>query len=213
MISIEDDFGLRLINKYHSPSNIYGFILFTEEHPYVKKVLRDEDFWSEFNVKSGANWPIFSVKPLEKKVVSPFPSGSSNSISMMIMASKETKYNNMALRFFNLNDSEDDLPCMIIFALDENNKEIAYQRTYKIKGKTVDEVHQSILSVIESVADVEKVIRENNTQGIQTTPFVAWEAGKSLDKLEFKEAFRKGFYGLGSLTHFIAALIKIIKNV
>lgn len=43
--------------------------------------------------------------------------------------------------------------------------------------------------------------------------FVVWEAGKSLTKLEFKESFRKGFYGLGSLLHFIAALVRLLANV
>ncbi len=152
--------------------------------------MRDDDFWDEFDVKSGANWPIFSVKPLENK--------------------KDSLYNHKACRFFNLKNADEDLPCMIIFALDDKEKEIAFQRTYKIKGGTVDEVHQSILSVIESVAEVEKVIRENNDKGIETTPFVAWEASKSLDKLEIKDCFRDGFYGIGKLSQFITLLGKLL---
>lgn len=192
MIQLDRDFGMKVVNDHHSPSNIYGFVLYTESNPYVRKVMRDNDFWDEFDVKSGANWPIFSVKAFEDK--------------------KDSSYNHMACEFFNLN-SADDLPCMIIFALDEKEKEVAYQRIYKIKGKTVDEVHQSILSVIESVAEVEKVIRENNDKGIETTPFVAWEASKSIDKLEIKDCFREGFYGIGKLSEFIFLLGKLFIKV
>lgn len=190
MILLDRDFGMEVVNDYHSPSNIYGFVLYTEVHPYVRKVMRDKDFWDEFDVKSGANWPIFSVKELENK--------------------KNSSYNRLACEFFNLKNADEDLPCMIIFALDEKEKEIAFQRTYKIKGKTVDEVHQSILSVIESVADVEKVIRDNNDKGIETTPFVAWEASKSIDKLEIKDCVRDGFYGIGKLSTLIYLLGKLL---
>lgn len=213
MIQLDYDFGMKVINDYHSPSNIYGFILFSEAHPYVKKVMRDDDFWAEFNVKSGANWPIFSVKPLDNKVYF-FPNNYTNgTIGMMVMTSRETAYNHQVLHFFNLNDSEKDLPCFIIFALDENNKDIAYQRIYKIKGETTDEVHHSILSIIESVAETERVIRENDDKGIQTTPFVAWEASKILDQLEFKECFRSGFYGIGKVTNMFSILARIVKSI
>ena len=129
MVSLESDFNIKLINTHRSPSNIYGFILFTEAHPYVKKVLRDNDFWEEYDVKSGVNWPIFSVKPLENKVPKVPSNYREGTIGMMVVVNEETKYNHQALQFFNLSDSEKDLPCFIIFALDEKNKEIAYQRT------------------------------------------------------------------------------------
>lgn len=54
------------------------------------------------------------------------------------------------------------------------------------------------------------MIRENNDKGIETTPFVAWEANKSLDKLEIKDCFRDGFYGIGKLSQFITLLGKLL---
>lgn len=189
MVSLESDFNIKLINDYLSPSNIYGFILFTDEHPYMKKVMRDEDFWLEFNEKSGVYWPIFSVKTLHKQDIS---------------------YNRKVLNFFNLNNTENDLPCLIIFALDSNNEELAYQRTYKINGNSIDEVHNSIKKAIESVADIEKTIRESDNTELRSTPFVAWEASKSLDKLEVKDCIRHGFYGLGKVSNFVYSVIKIL---
>ena len=152
MISLENDFNIKLVNDHRSPSNIYGFILFTDEHPYMKKVMRDEDFWLEFNDKSGINWPIFSIKALDQQ---------------------DIDYNKKALTFFNLDNVEKDLPCIVIFALDSKNEELAYQRTYKIKGNNIDEVHNSIKRVIETVADIEKTIRENDNTDHQSTLFVA----------------------------------------
>ena len=130
MVSLESDFNIKLINDYLSPSNIYGFILFTDEHPYMKKVMRDEDFWLEFNEKSGVYWLIFSVKALQKQDIS---------------------YNRKVLDFFELNNAE-----------------------------------------------------------LRSTPFVAWEASKSLDKLEMKDCIRHGFYGLGKVSNFVYSVIKIL---
>lgn len=188
MVSLESDFNIKLVNDHRSLSNIYGFMLFTNEHPYMKKVMRDEDFWLEFNDKSGINWPIFSIKPLNEQDIS---------------------YNKKALSFFNL-DNENDLPCLVIFALDSNKEEVAYQRTYKLKGNSVDEVHTSIKNAIESVADIEKTIRQNDNTDFQSAPFVAWEASKSLDRLEMKDSIRYGFYGLGKVSNFVSSIIKII---
>ena len=67
MIQLDQDFGMKVVNDHRSPSNIYGFVLYIEMHPYVRKVMKDEEFWDEFDVKSGAKWPIFSVKALENK--------------------------------------------------------------------------------------------------------------------------------------------------
>ena len=70
MISFENECGLETIKNLvkgdKTLSRIYGFILYTDKDPYVAKVLRDEDFWNALDSISGANWPIFSVRPLRK---------------------------------------------------------------------------------------------------------------------------------------------------
>ena len=70
MFPFEKECGLKIIKELvkgdKTLSRIYGFILYTDKDPYVAKVLRDEDFWNALDSISGANWPIFSVRPLRK---------------------------------------------------------------------------------------------------------------------------------------------------
>ena len=42
--------------------NIFGIIVYTEEHPYIVKVLRDEDYWASLNAKT-KNWILYAIKP------------------------------------------------------------------------------------------------------------------------------------------------------
>ena len=65
MFTLKDKYGIKDIKQVcdNSTSKIYGFIMYTQRHSYIIKVLRDDDFWNELDEISGANWPIFSVKP------------------------------------------------------------------------------------------------------------------------------------------------------
>ena len=210
MVSVEKYFDFDILNNHKSPSNIYGFILYTNLHPYVKKVLRDSDFWQEFNDKSGNTWPIFAVRPLEPKnerIVG--GDGGNGCIGMMIKVSDETTYNKNALEFFHLGDSEKDLPCLVIFANDRKKEKIL-QRIYKIKGKTTDEVHNSMLSVIESVAEMEKCILDNNSIEKLHETYVYEEVNKALDQLEFKEFVRNKLPITSSVASFVGVIIKLL---
>ena len=66
MFPIEKEFGLKELRRQcdHSTSRIFGFIMYTRRHSYIKKVLEDVDFWNELDEISGSRWPIFAVRPL-----------------------------------------------------------------------------------------------------------------------------------------------------
>ena len=51
---------------------------------------------------------------------------------------------------------------------------------------------------------------ELNNAELRSTPFVAWEASKSLDKLEMKDCIRHGFYGHGKVSNFVSSVLKIL---
>lgn len=213
MVPVDAYFGFDILNKYKSPSNIYGFILYTNLHPYVKKVLRDSDFWQEFDEKYGKTWPIFAVKALEPKCEKIIGGDCGDGyVGMMIKLSEETQYNKNAIEFFHLSDSEKDLPCFVVFANDSKKDKIL-QRTYKIKGKTTDEVHNSILSVIESVAEMEKCILDNNSIEKLHETYVFDEVNNTLDQLEFKEYVRNNLPIAGSIASFVGVIIKLLSSV
>ena len=53
---------VELYRQDESLVDIFGLILFTDEHANIKKVINDEDYWSAFNKLSGKRWVIFSSK-------------------------------------------------------------------------------------------------------------------------------------------------------
>ena len=63
MVTLKDKYGIEDIKQVcdNSISKIYGFIMYTQRHSYIIKVLRDDDFWNELDEISGANWPIDTV--------------------------------------------------------------------------------------------------------------------------------------------------------
>ncbi len=145
MVEFQDDCGLQIIKDLvegdPNLSRIYGFILYTKAHPYVTKVLRDDDFWNEFNYVSGSSWPIFAVRPLQQ--------------GSLKKNWKEPKDNLQILRDFGLENSQ-ELPLFVVFMWDdhENLNEI----TVPIRGNDVNAVHNSLRCIIETITNVEQAV-------------------------------------------------------
>lgn len=205
---LDKDFGMKVINSCHSKSNIYGFILFSEINYDVVKVMRDVDYIAALNEISGPNWPIFFVSPLERKIEEFRGSGSQDVIGYAHCISRETKYNQSVLDFFKLTNSEKDLPCFAVFSIDPHNPDVIDQKTYKINGKTEDEIKQSIEKIVSTIADIEKTIRNGSDNRLDDF-YVYWEATNSLDQMEVGNLIRKGFPGIGPVSSLVVAISRL----
>lgn len=155
MFSFEKECGLETIKNLvkgdKTLSRIYGFILYTDKDPYVAKVLRDEDFWNALDSISGANWPIFSVRPLRKGKYS-IPTSSSDIISYMVPTWVEPKANMQVLRDFGLENTE-RLPLFVAFMWDDTDE--LNQVDIPIEGKGIDEVYNSIEEIVKVITKAE----------------------------------------------------------
>ena len=182
MFDFQKDCGLTLIKDMikadENISRIYGFILYTDNNPYIAKVLSDDFFWNALNAKSGPNWPIFAVRPLEqgKRIVK---GGGSGVMSMMISTWDEPKYNIPILRDFGLEDSE-DLPLFVAFMWDDNDN--LNQISIQIPGKTVDEVYHNLDEIVSAITRVERKVEPDYKRTVNVFRNVAAE----LDYLRFK---------------------------
>ncbi len=116
-----------------SKTRIFGFILYTEENPYVRKVLRDEDFWSALDRKSGPNWPIFSACPND-----PFDEYTQTEL-----------YN-----YFDINPK--DVPCFVVFIWDDHNNIKRF--SVKFDDDSVDAVYMSLQRIIDVITRTERFI-------------------------------------------------------
>lgn len=204
-----EEFDLKVINECRCKSNIYGFILFSKINYSVVKVMRDADFIDALHIISGPNWPILFVSPLEKKIIDFNGTGTNGTIGYSLCVSKETAYNKGVLDFFNLKNSESDLPCFVVFSRDINNPEVFAQRTFRINGKTEDEVRQSLEEIVSTIADIEHTIRDGRTVQFNDQ-YIFWEATKKLDQMEVGNLIRKSLPGVSSVASFFALIGKLL---
>ncbi len=156
MFSFEKECGLEIIKDLvkgdKTLSRIYGFILYTDKDPYVVKVLRDDDFWNALNSISGANWPIFAVRPLHKGNYSLSASSRSDIISYMVPTWVEPKTNIQVLRDFGL-EKTDCLPLFVVFMWDDTDE--LNQVTIPIEGKSIEAVYNSIEEIAKVITKAE----------------------------------------------------------
>ena len=138
----------------NSYSNIYGFIMYTSAHPYISKVLRDNDFWNALDEISGENWPIFAIRPLAKGhyELPHFPPGM---VGFMVPVWNEPNENKKYLDFFSLKNSE-DLPCFIAFKF--NDDETIEQVVYKLNNDSKQGAFNSLKTIVELITNTESHI-------------------------------------------------------
>lgn len=159
MFNFQKNCGLELVKDLvegdTNLSRIYGFILYTEQDPYVAKVLRDDDFWKAFDSISGANWPIFATRPLAEGSYK-FPSSNDlNSIGFMVRTWDEPCENIPILHDFGLKNTE-KLPLFVAFMWDDNDE--LNQVAIPIIGRTVDDVYHSIEEIVKAISKAEAAV-------------------------------------------------------
>lgn len=166
MVTLKDKYGIEDIKQVcdNSISKIYGFIMYTQRHSYIIKVLRDDDFWNELDEISGANWPIFSVRPRKEIQYSRVCNNGLGNLSstrdtplyqMMTVTGSEPNYNREFLKLFSL-DELIDLPCFVTFIW-RNEHEIE-QVIWKLSNKNEEEAFDSIREVVEIISRTESEI-------------------------------------------------------
>lgn len=158
MFDFQKDCGLELVKDLvegdKNLSRIYGFILYTEQDPYVVKVLRDDDLWNAFDSISGANWPIFAARPLSKgSYENPFYG--SNYMHYMLPTWNEPSENIPVLHDFGLKNTE-KLPLFVAFMWDDNDE--LNQVAIPIIGRTVDDVYHSIEEIVKAISKAEAAV-------------------------------------------------------
>ena len=182
MINFEKTCGLKLIKDLvgedKNLSRIYGFILYTEKDPYVAKVLRDEDFWNALDSLSGANWPIFAVRPLQRGQYK-MPSTSRNVISYMMPTWDEPRTNMPILHDFGMKDSE-NLPLFMAFMWDDQDE--LNQIAISITGSDVDSVYHSIEEIVKTITRVESEVSPQYKRSVNVFRNVVTE----MEALNFK---------------------------
>lgn len=149
------------LSKTKEPSegqaNLFGVIIYTNAHPHIKKVLRDEDYWQALDEVSGPQWSVYAVRAAEGTHGLPnLPPGY---VGMMYPVWKEPKANKELLELFGLSSTE-NLPVIVVFAQNEDGD--IYQNIVDVDDSTEEQAYKSIKEVLRVVAQaLEKVSSEN----------------------------------------------------
>jgi hypothetical protein len=173
-----------LVEFYKSQSaatyDVFGVILFTTAHPYVVKVLRDNDLWAALDKITGQRWVVFAVRPDERNksekpssglvrraldyvsariffsnvrpVVQPIPTWSSPQDNLKLLEKFQV--------------SEDDLPLLLVFT-ELPSKELL-QMQWHFAAENEDKAFNALKTVLEkctrAVAQVQSENIKNNEQ-------------------------------------------------
>ena len=181
MLDFQRNCGLKLVKDLvegdSNLSRIYGFILYTEQDPYVAKVLRDDDLWNALDSISGVNWPIFAARPLSKgSYVNPYRS---ECMHYMVPTWNEPSRNMPVLLDFGLKNTE-NLPLFIAFMWDDNDE--LNQVAIPITGRTVDDVYHSIEEIVKAITKAENAVEPKYKRTVNVFRNIVSE----LDALKFK---------------------------
>lgn len=108
--------------------NIFGLIVYTEEHPYIIKVLRDNDYWASLNAKT-KNWILYAIKP-------------------------DDDYSHLTKEYIlpqlGINDSK-ELPLLVIVAIGLDRSFL--QRSFQIDDKDENTAYRSIMEQVSIVTE------------------------------------------------------------
>jgi hypothetical protein len=150
----------KLVQHYREQDDlvdIFGLLLYTEEHANIKKVIVDDDYWASFHELSGRKWVVFSVRPLKGEYGFPeFPPGF---YGMMCMIWKEPRENKELLEIFGLKDTK-NLPLLVVFTHDAEGNILT--NSIKLKDDSIDTAYNSIKESIKIVTDAVEGIDEKN---------------------------------------------------
>lgn len=138
--------------KQEENYRLFGILLFTDANPYVKKILRDQDYFLALNKVSGDHLGIFCTMLFEGKMI--FPEHEFGRIGKIIPIWQEPEENEKLLKIFQINESR-TLPCLVVFGF---YKDEMYFHKYFIEGDSEESAFNFLKNALELIT---KVIREN----------------------------------------------------
>ncbi|MHC8362437.1 hypothetical protein ACYZUA_19485 [Pseudomonas sp. LS2P72] len=135
---------------------LFGVMLYTDSHPHIKKVLRDDDYWLALHELTGNNFAVFSVRPEKGSYETPsMPRGFTG---FMVKIWKEPKENKQLIELFEIENTE-KLPSLLLFT-EINHQYFSIQ--LPIDDSTENSAYHSIQEHLNFALEVISGIRKEN---------------------------------------------------
>lgn len=95
-----------------------------------------------------------------------------------------------------------------MFSVNPKNPDEIEQQTFKISGRTEDEVKRSIEQIVSTIADIEKTVRDGSDKKLDDS-YIYWEATEGLERMEVGNMIRNNFRGFGTAASLVAAISRL----
>lgn len=180
--------ALDLARQYEAKGTVaalFGIILYTDAHPNVKKVLRDEDYWRALDEVSGPKWPVFSIRALPGRLE--YPSPPPGVLFEMIPVWREPAENLELIEIFEI-DSTRRLPVLVVFT--EENEEMLSRTVVPLTDESPNAAFSTLREVIATVADALKGVAEEN---LRNRAGVMTAVNYALESYRDRKRIRKGY--------------------
>jgi hypothetical protein len=175
-----------LVQEYRKQEglfDLFGVVLYSDEHAHVKKILRDDDYWSSFDALSGDNFAIFSVRP--KKGYMSWPETRPGEWAMMVPVWKEPRENLPLLSEFSIKSTK-NLPLLVVFTQLESE-------IVKLEFQLDDSSQEKLyLSLKEAISVIRKTLDGISKENIRNTDGVFAAAAMSYNHHKTISAIKKG---------------------
>ena len=119
-------------------ANAFGMVLHTDRHSNTAHVLNDESFWRGLDERSGQRWPVFAMRTIPGKTVTPI--ARPGDLSLMVAVYREPKENKEILDALGLDSSE--RPYLVVCSL-LNDEEMLIQ-SVALSEESVEAAHKAL---------------------------------------------------------------------
>ena len=173
------------IRNNYDKYTLFSTLLFTEEHPFIVKALKDPDIYDALDRMTGDHLLLFTSMLFKGRYR--YPSISPGVLADIHPIWVEPNENRNLLPLFDIKDSR-NLPLLVLFACGENNPDL-YWVTHHIKDNSENDVYNSIRQALEPIVhDVSENLDEPREKIFQRAK---WR----MKKLHAKEKLR-GLLGI-----------------
>lgn len=126
-------------------ANAFGFILYTDRHANVAKVLADDDYWRGLSERTGERWPIFALRrpPGTSERPQPVP----GRLPILQEIWKEPAENKMLLAELGLDSTKK--PYLAICSLVDEEQMLVH--TIELSDDSVEAAHASLREALDAV--------------------------------------------------------------
>ena len=136
---------------------VFGTIIYSDRHPHIKKVLKDEDYWLALDEISGERWAIFAARAIEGKTEIS-GGGPPGSLGLLVQVWVEPSENSKLIEYFEIESTEK--PLFVIFTRLKNGNILKSILT--LNDSSIEKAYDRLNKIIRDLtSSIEKIEKEN----------------------------------------------------